>query len=182
MREFELKHKTYHCLLCASAYSAYSKRRLDEHMKYHHSKDIKCSLCDHAFYFEEELKIHAARHSGRNGEKEFSSPQNLALQKAKKKCDTMICPHCPRMMTKSKLKKHLLTHGDSLYCRRCTKYFESQEKNHSVSWVSNAGIVNCFFPTTITDLHMSSWFTISMYKFVVFVVKSVKECMVWRNT
>ena len=130
MEDFEKKHKTCVCLLCP--YKAYSRNQLAAHLKSSHVKNVNCRLCDSAFYTEEDLRRHQTRHENEENKfpcrkcgKYFMKLARLKLHLATVDCDVKLlqCPNCPKMVAREKLKRHLVTHDDTLYCKTCCRRF-----------------------------------------------------------
>ena len=135
MEDFEKKHKTCNCLLCP--YKAYSRSQLAKHLKSSHVKDVNCRLCDSAFYTEEDLRRHQTRHENEENKfpckkcgKYFMKFERLTLHLATVNCDVKLlqCPNCSKMVAREKLKRHLVTHDDTLYCKTCTRRFLTKDK------------------------------------------------------
>ena len=134
LADFDQKHQTYPCALCP--YKTYSKGRLSDHMKKSHAKDAKCRLCDLAFYTEEGLRRHETTHENEGKKfpckkcgKYFLTVERMRLHLATLKCNVLVtCAHCPKIMRRQYLKKHLATHDDSLYCKTCSRRFLSKDK------------------------------------------------------
>ena len=132
MEDFVKKHKTFHCDRCSQSF--YSDRRVYEHLRKHHNDDFKCRFCDQTFYTEKEMRRHEIKHEKKgqnipcgNCDKFFISPQTLAVHLASKKCEIVVCPHCPKKMRRSFLKHHLPSHEDALYCKFCRQRFSSKD-------------------------------------------------------
>ena len=135
MEDFEKKYKTYFCPQCPS--KKYSQQRLTEHIKRTHGKNKKCNICDLAFYTMEELRRHKTIHKNQENKflcnkcgNYFMRIERLKLHIATKKCKAKLlqCHECPKMVPKERLKKHLASHDDTLYCKTCTKRFLTKEK------------------------------------------------------